>query len=106
MITLPTSNPVATPYRPLKSQRARIAQTYGISADTLRRWVRFAEECCLDWWRVCPGKKTPRFLHPYQRAVIEWILSNRDKGSEWLEHALLHDERLTYQAFQQTQTFT
>jgi hypothetical protein len=88
------------------TQRQAIARRYDVSTETIRRWTRLIEENSLEWVRCSPGGKTPRYLHPFQTALLELVLDHRDRGAAWIENALLHNPQWTYQAWQNSHQHT
>ena len=93
--TVPHSYPTANPTPKPTTHRQLIAYNYGISTETVRRWIRFTEARCFDWHKCNPGDKTPRFLHPYQLHILRWVLDHKGYGSDWVGCALLRNEVLT-----------
>ena len=88
------------------TQRQAIARRHNVSTETIRRWTRLIESNSLDWVRCSPGGNTPKYLHPFQVALLELVLEHRDRGTVWIENALLHNPEWTYQAWQNSQNRT
>jgi hypothetical protein len=85
--------------------RQELAAMFGLSDRQLTRWIRYCERRCLDWARLNRklGKGlTPSFLHPYQRWVLENVLSRRKLGKDWLDPLLLDSDTLTITTWKTT----